>query len=238
MSRTLNRVHSPRPQPILRKWRLIGDTRNECRYKDLGGFAFSSDPRGFIWNLREVRSAENAFYGGISFALETFAKCIRIGFRFGRTLCLAQKLNPNSGVQRWGTSVVHHRTSDPEIPVSSWSKFQIASWHKFNRNIGSIHFESFRGCIGGTSGGVCGADALASLDGTEHGDDSYEHQGYTFNDKSITFAGVCLAIGGFVVFYKPWWKISFNLPANPNIAAYAAGVIASLGCAAVGILLF
>ena len=98
-------VHFPGIQPIFREWRLIGNTSNEDRYKKFvcnardGPLVFGN-PRSFVGNLGEICPPIYALDRRLTGFFQVLAKCLGIVFRFGRNLCLAQKLNQNSRIQR------------------------------------------------------------------------------------------------------------------------------------------
>jgi hypothetical protein len=75
---------------------------------------------------------------------------------------------------------------------------------------------------------VSAANRFVALDRPEYSHKSNEAEGYNFSDKSLVFAGFFLFAGGAVFLYEVWWKVSFDLPTDPNIAGYAALTIVSM----------
>ncbi len=78
---------------------------------------------------------------------------------------------------------------------------------------------------------ISALNGLSGLNEIENPNSEEKQQGYTFDDESLIFAFVVVAVGCLVFVYKLWWNISFNPPANLDITRYAAMVIGALAAA-------
>ncbi len=66
---------------------------------------------------------------------------------------------------------------------------------------------------------------LASLPECQPSIDDYRTHRNHFNGKCSALVGLFFFLGGFVVLYKTWWKISFDLTPNVNISTNLAFIL-------------
>jgi hypothetical protein len=69
--------------------------------------------------------------------------------------------------------------------------------------------------------------SLTALPESQTRVDNYRtHRDY-LNDKRLSFVGCFFLLGGFILLYKTWWKLSFDFTSNMKVSTYLALIFVS-----------
>ena len=144
---------------------------------------------------------------------------VRLGFLrialYGNTV---QRNNPISVEISSG-----HSSKILDLGIEGNSIFQLINMHPnaVGSNVGSIG--GFKGMLSGLH--QLTSQARLPSSGTSGTGDN--KRANNINNESLFVGGIIVATGGFILFCKTWWNLSFNCSANTNAAIYAALVIIS-----------